>query len=226
MKAMRPTRLTTKSSVSAALGIALVSLLALPAPACAEDSLYKATVGRLLESFGLKSSDDTNEINYQERPPLVIPSSHDLPPPEKADAVANPAWPKDPDVARNKLIEKQTKNRNVSEEREHEQNPLRPDELAPGPRPRGVANRDTKDPSPLGKLLSPSELGYKGGMLGKMFHRNNDDVAKFTGEPARTSLTEPPPGYQTPSPDQPYGTGKAEPPKPGNDYLNRVEPKR
>jgi len=224
MKAMRATRLTTKSSVSAALGIALVSLLALPAPARAEDSLYKATIGRLMESFGLRSSDDTSQINYQERPPLVIPPSHDLPPPEKADAVANPAWPKDPDVVRRKRLEKMEKNRDIEAERMREENPLPPDQLAPGPRPRGVINRDTEGPSPLGKLLSPSELGYKGGLLGKMFHGSDDDVAKFTGEPARTSLTEPPPGYQTPSPDQPYGTGKAEPPKPTNDYLHRSEP--
>ena len=42
-----------------------------------------------------------------------------------------------------------------------------------------------------------------------MFGSKDDEVAKFTSEPPRASLTEPPPGYQTPSPDQPYGLGKA-----------------
>jgi len=46
---------------------------------------------------------------------------------------------------------------------------------------------------------------------------------RFTGEPKRTDLTAPPPGYQTPSPDQPYGPGKAGPAKPTNDYLTRGE---
>ena len=38
--------------------------------------------------------------------------------------------------------------------------------------------------------------------------KDEPDVGKFTGEPPRTALTEPPAGYQTPSPDQPYGVGK------------------
>ena len=38
-----------------------------------------------------------------------------------------------------------------------------------------------------------------------MFGKDEEEVAKFTGEPPRASLTAPPPGYQTPSPDQPYG---------------------
>jgi hypothetical protein len=53
-----------------------------------------------------------------------------------------------------------------------------------------------------------------------------EESAKFTGEPPRTSLTDPPPGYQTPSPDQPYGLGKAAPPKPENNYLSRGELQR
>ena len=32
-----------------------------------------------------------------------------------------------------------------------------------------------------------------------------EEYGTFTGEPPRVSLTDPPPGYQTPSPDQPYG---------------------
>jgi len=34
-----------------------------------------------------------------------------------------------------------------------------------------------------------------------------EQYATFTGEPPRTSLTDPPSGYMTPSPDQPYGVG-------------------
>jgi hypothetical protein len=225
----RPTRLT---KACAALGLAVaVSLLVAPKPACAGDddsAFYKATLGRVLESIGLKSADDTSEIHYRERPPLVIPPGHDLPPPEKADAVANPAWPKDPDVRRRKLLEKQAKDRPDREtERLRSEDPklMTPDALAPGPRPRGVKNVDTEGPSALGKLLSPSELGHKSGLFGNIFRGKDDDVAKFTGEPARTSLTEPPPGYQTPSPDQPYGTGKAPPPALEDDYLHRGEMK-
>jgi hypothetical protein len=37
---------------------------------------------------------------------------------------------------------------------------------------------------------------------------NKEEYAVFTGERTRTTLTDPPAGYLTPSPDQPYGVGK------------------
>jgi hypothetical protein len=37
--------------------------------------------------------------------------------------------------------------------------------------------------------------------------KKDGESATFTGEPPRSSLTEPPPGYQTPSPNQRYGIG-------------------
>jgi len=43
-----------------------------------------------------------------------------------------------------------------------------------------------------------------------LFHGKQERSARFTGEPARTSLVQPPPGYQTPSPAQPYGEGKSD----------------
>ena len=61
-----------------------------------------------------------------------------------------------------------------------------------------------------------------------MFSSNKkEEQAKFTGEPPRTSLTEPPVGYQTPSPAQPYGLAKgAAPPKAYNDYTDRADPSK
>ena len=218
----------------AALGFAAgLALLAIPAPARAGDDgnsdstgFYNATFGRLLEGFGLQRADANNDIHYKERPPLVLPSNRDLPPPEKKDVALSPAWPKDPDVKRRKLIEQQEKNRIVSDVREHEQNPLTEAELTPGPKPRGVQAINTgpgrSGATDFGEVLSPSALGYKGGLLGKMFGSKDEDTAQFTGEPPRTELTEPPPGYQTPSPDQPYGVGRAKT-KAEEDYMHRGE---
>ncbi len=226
----RSTRLTeslTALALAAALG-----LVAVPQSARAGDDnnsssdFYKATFGRLLESFGLKSADDP-EIHYRERAPLVLPPSNQLPAPEKTSAVPDPAWPKDPDVTRRKLIEKMEKNRNVEEERQREQRQLPPDQLAPGPRPRGIANRgsESSDDSDGGNVMSPSQLGFKGTLFDAMFGggKDNGHSAKFTGEPPRTSLIEPPPGYQTPSPDQPFGSTKAAAPKAEDSYVNRPE---
>ncbi len=61
-----------------------------------------------------------------------------------------------------------------------------------------------------------------------MFGKKDDEqAAKFTGEPPRASLTDPPAGYQTPSPDQPYGVGKekAKVPTSADYYTNHVGPK-
>jgi hypothetical protein len=67
-----------------------------------------------------------------------------------------------------------------------------------------------------GKPLSPSEMGYKGGLFsGLLKSTDKDEVAVFEGEGPRTTLTAPPTGYMTPSPSQPYGLGaKKEAPKP------------
>jgi hypothetical protein len=189
-------------------------------------NILEATAGRLMENLGLRSSEVSRDINYHERPPLVIPSTQQLPQPEKIDTAANPAWPKDPDVARRKQREQEEARRQPGEAYLRERNPLPPDQLTPGPRPRGVrAPPAPESPATLGELLSPSELGYKsGGLFGNLFKWGNDqESVRFTGEPARTTLTEPPPGYQTPSPDQPYGVGAAAPQKAEDSFYKNRE---
>lgn len=219
---MRPTRLLTKVTASAACALALAAALS-AAPARAEDdepSIDQKLFRGLMEGLGLKR--DGEAINYQERAPLVIPPGRDLPPPEKGDvAIANnPAWPKDPDITRRREAARIERDRNVSAEREIEQNPLRPEQMTPGGNPRTPPSR-RKQSTNLGQdgdRMTPSELGYKGGLFGTMFGGSKEESTKFTGEPTRNALTEPPPGYQTPSPDQPYGAGRSAAPK-ATDYL-------
>ena len=185
----------------------------------------------IMDGLGFKRDGEAG-INYQERAPLVIPSSRDLAPPEQANAANNPAWPKDPDVERRKAAVATEKNRNVSDEREREQNPLRPDQLTPGARGKQrqqAARTDDGYEAPatgFSNQLRPSELGYKGSLYDAMFGKKKDEEAKFTGEPPRSSLTEPPPGYQTPSPAQPYGLAKGAAPKAANDYQDRPDPSK
>ena len=203
-----------------------------PAPVRAADdesSWDQKMMRGLMDGLGLKR-DGEEGINYRERAPLVIPSSRDLAPPEQNNAAANnPAWPKDPDVERRKAETTMEKNRNISDEREREQNPLRPDQLTPGKKRQAAKPDDGYQPPASGfsSQLLPSELGNKGGLFGSMFDKKNEEQAKFTGEPTRNSLTEPPPGYQTPSPSQPYGLAKGSAPtKPANDYLDRPDPSK
>jgi len=235
---MKTMRLTRVSVACTAFGLAfgVASLLA-AAPARAGDddepSVDQKVYNSIMTGLGFKR-DGEARINYQERAPLVIPPSRELPAPERTDAITanNPSWPKDPDIARAKAQAAEDRDRNISDEREREQNPLRPDQLTPGAR--GAKKRQVRaddgyqnSPNGYGSQLSPSELGYKGGFLG-MFGGGDkkEETAKFTGEPPRSLLTDPPAGYQTPSPDQPYGAGKAAAPKAVDSYTTRHEPTR
>lgn len=158
----------------------------------------------VLKGLGLR--DDGSNIEYRERSPLVIPPDHTLPPPETS-AVKDPNWPVDPEI----------KQREASEGKsalslEEEARPLRPDQLMPGRKPGKYSRKSSSADSVTsgddrGNPLSPSQLGYTGGLFG-MFKSKNDEIGKFVSEPPRASLTDPPSGYQTPSSASPYGLGK------------------
>lgn len=207
-------RPTARLSVMTALGVALVAAPTL-ARAGDDDVPFDTKIMRsIMSGLGLKRGDEP-QINYQERGPLVIPPSAELPPPERSNAAiaANPAWPKDPDVARAKADAELERTRNVEAEIDLEQNQhMRPDQLAPGARtnPALARRTSTKTVDSTGdRKMSSAELGLKGTIFDHMFGAVDDrDVTRFTAEPPRTALTDPPAGYRVPSPDQPYESGK------------------
>ena len=213
MRSMPFTKVT-----AAAVGLVLAaSVLAASVPARAaddDDAAWDTKILRgVLEGIGLER-DGKNTIDYHERPPLVIPGNKALPAPQSSDAViANtPAWPKDPDVARAKQARIDAKKGVRSEELDAWARPLSPADMMPGG-DRGRTGPAPKIVNPAGadgSRLSADELGYRGGLFSSMFGGKQERSVRFTGEPARTSRTEPPAGYQTPSPSQPYGEGKAD----------------
>lgn len=164
----------------------------------------------LMHGLGLQGPNDRG-IDYRERSPLVVPPTRDLPPPQADATVKNPDWPVDADVKKRKEAAKAEKSRGPYNFME-ESRPLRPDELRKG---RAVTSRSGKRGADSeGQQMSPSELGFKDSIfslstLKSVFGSSEPETAHFAGEPPRESLTEPPPGYQTPSPDQPYGLGAA-----------------
>ena len=163
---------------------------------------------------------DNRGIDYRERSPLVVPPKLDLPPPQAAATeVKAPNWPKDPDEARRKAAiatrKKDKKDtRDATTVANDAARPLSPSELnvgktaAPAVAPGQVLQPGEGDPG-RNAILSPSQLGYNGGFSG-LFGGSNAEVAPFKGEPTRDSLTQPPVGYQTPSPNFAYGTGPKE----------------
>jgi hypothetical protein len=171
---------------------------------------------QFMKDLGLQRNSAAG-IDYRERAPLVVPPTRDLPPPrDEADVVAKtPAWPKDPDVARRKqelAAEKAKLKGNLSVE--EQMRALRPDELD---KP-GAGEKKSADASGAGKSaedtsrpLMPSDLGTKTekifGSIWSSFTPAKPESAPFTGEPPREAMTAPPAGYQTPSPNYPYGVG-------------------
>ncbi|MGJ4941723.1 hypothetical protein ACQR1W_14205 [Bradyrhizobium sp. HKCCYLS1011] len=153
---------------------------------------------------------ETPTIDYRERSPLVVPPKLDLPPPAAAtEAAVAPNWPKDPDVQRRKAAAAARKKDNkdpVASAR-----PLTPAEMKVGTTAPEKKSNDPIQPGVTNNpMLSPSQLGFKGGLFG-MFKGNDTESKPFTNEPTRESLTQPPPGYQTPSSNYAYGTGPMEP---------------
>jgi hypothetical protein len=193
---------------------ALVLSLAISAPAYAadddDDEMPEVTL--LKKLFGIK---EQPSIEYRERSPLVVPPTRNLPSPETAAAETNPAWPKDPE----KQPKKKQQKYSVTDKQVNDQGKaISPYELDKGRKAgAGLTPSSSKDG---GDRMSPSELGYKGGLWNSLFSGSGtekDEIGKFDGEAPRTTLTAPPTGYMTPSPNQPYGlSAKKEAPKPFN----------
>src|SRR5215211_393083 len=199
---------------SVALGIGLVVVAGPVRAADDEDDDDKTFEDKLIENImrGIGGTNMENRgIEYRERSPLVVPPKLDLPPPaaDRADVTA-PNWPKDPDVQRRKaaIAARKKANKDPIEAARA----LTPSELAQtkGPKSSGGDGVDQPGGNPgTNLILSPSQLGYNGSLSG-LFGGNKAETAPFKGEPTRESLTQPPTGYQTPSPNFAYGTGPKE----------------
>ena len=196
-----------------ALGIGLV-MTAGAARAADDDEDDKTFEEKIIEGImaGIGGTNMENRgIDYRERSPLVVPPKLDLPPPASTSAdVKAPNWPKDPDVQRQKAAAAARKKAN--KDPVEAARILTPSELNAGK----IAATARKDNDPVqpgtnnnNPILSPSQLGYTGGFSG-LFGGSKAETAPFKGEPTRESLTQPPAGYQTPSPNFAYGTGPKE----------------
>jgi hypothetical protein len=187
------------------LGSVLAGLMVCAGTAAARAGDNDSFLTSIERTIGLKAPNTMEYgINYSERSPLVVPPTRDLPPPEATAPVPTPDWPKDPDIIQR---EKSKQAEKVVPHPDHvidSSRPLRPDELnAVNGRPSGGGG--SSSPS------SPADDRYYRSGGKSMFDfdfwksKTQGEYATFTGEPVRGSLTDPPPGYLTPSPDQPYG---------------------
>ena len=200
--------------LAAAIGMAMVIGFAGSFAQAADeddDELLDVKIFRgIMKGLGLRR-DEGPGIEYRERSPLVLPTAKELPPPE-SDAAAKKAagWPDDPDLKRVKQ-RKETERKRKGFEEGVDDRPLLPSQYGVNAPAKGSKAGEAPGVS-AEKSEAPStnaELGSKGiTAMFKGLWAPKEEYTPFTGEPARTTLTEPPPGYRTPSPAQPYGVGK------------------
>jgi hypothetical protein len=224
---MMQARWVRETAVAGALALAvLLAGAPMPAQAQEDDSVEQNTIwnlerrvwGSIVRGLGLRDP-NTPVIDYRERSPLVVPPSADLPAPQPKATPKNAAWPNDPDVAKARKAAEAKKRlnagRDMSRVVDNQGNPITPDQLN---RPGAVPAQSNRSNAPAsgtdidGKPVAPSELGYFGGLFsgrawgfGTGFGGYKDETGTFTNEPTRDQLTQPPPGYQTPSAAHPYG---------------------
>jgi hypothetical protein len=161
-----------------------------------------------LSALGLQREGGGAGIDYRERSPLVLPPGRELPQPEKGNADKIAGWPDDPDI-------KQIKQRREAERKRQpytegvDDRPMLPSEYsrsAPPSSRRTGGDGPTKSAEDVSRPMSPMELGSKN--IFSSFFSPKEEYTTFSNEPPRDSLTDPPAGYRTPSPNQPYGVGK------------------
>jgi hypothetical protein len=180
----------------AVAGLALCGSLSAARAGDDDVASQESFTDKFLSTLGLHNPFDPQYgINYSERSPLVVPPTRDLPPPVTSNGPPVPNWPVDPEIKARAAAKKGTGVGPQPDNVIESSRPLRPGELnvsainAPG----------TNDQS------SASDRGeHKSGILNFDWLKQ-EDYGTFTGEPPRVSLSDPPPGYQTPSPNQPYG---------------------
>jgi hypothetical protein len=216
MMSFRSTRRFNRTVLAVALGMAVVvgcaGSFAQAADDDDDDVLLDTKILRgIMKGLGLRK--DEAGIDYRERSPLVLPPGTEtkLPVPQ-ADSPAKKAagWPDDPDIKQAKQ-RKEAERKRKSFEPGVDDKPLSPSQLSNGAAPVGNKAGEAPGKSAEGSAApsTNAELGSKGfmSMTGSLW-APKEEYKPFTGEPPRASLTEPPAGYRTPSPTQPYGVGR------------------
>jgi hypothetical protein len=208
--------LLTCAAVSVAFSVHAVPAFAGDDDDDDEPSIEQKVIHGIMHGIGAVDGTEKG-IDYRERSPLVVPPKLDLPPPETRTAAPAPNWPKDPD------IEEARKQRRAEKKRDKSQEgwALTPEEMKVGTARAKSATASDQPGNPYNAggsedpILSPSKLGFKG--FGNIFSSSDKpESAPFPGEPARESLTQPPTGYQTPSPAYAYGLNGDDQKKAGN----------
>lgn len=149
------------------------------------------------------------DIEYRQRPPLVVPPSSVLPRPQEPGSRRNAAWPNDPDVAKRRADAAAARAPAGSNPNWRNNPMLSQEELR-----RGRTTRDAgapviaEDHNNYNNQIAPIRIGRE------MASRHNQAAADqlvYGEEPPRRLLSEPPVGYRRPAGSAPLGPGQGGP---------------
>ncbi len=143
-------------------------------------------------------------LNPVPAPAPDLTTSIVLPPPVDPNAARqkNPDFPVDPEIraAKKAKANKKKGPRLIAEDPFYGGRVLRRDELkSPRGNPGSIDVRDDAGPN------RAQNREFEVPVISNLFGKKKEEAPRFTGEPERQSLTQPPSGYLTPSANAPYG---------------------
>jgi hypothetical protein len=151
-----------------------------------EITLNGNAVRSFFHRFGIGGAAPDVDPDIRERPPLVVPPGRELPPPGTPSALKarNPAWP-------------------VDSGRRTERRPAAGDVTG------STGNATSRQIEMVGQDKSVKPVADEPSLPTKLWRRFTgqqvSEMGVFKGEPTRTTLTDPPRGFRTPSAGAPYG---------------------
>jgi hypothetical protein len=195
MRAHGPLRATAGAAI-----LSLITAVTTPAAmAQTSGSDNEGVWNKFMKSVGASTAPDPNsDISYIERPPLVVPPSHDLPPP-----VADPAAPATNWPTSNPKTVKHAKSKTEVIPDTAVQNPNPPFEKKPWYNPAGWFSKEeygTFAGEPVRQNLTEPPAGYRVPSAEQPYGISPDKKTKITGQ---SPMTNPVTQNQQPAGTQP-----------------------
>lgn len=179
-------------------------LLAASSASAQEGALFKNLMEGVFGGGG-------NDIEYRERPPLVVPPASTLPRPQEPASTRNAAWPNDPDVEARRAANRNTLLPATQREkyRENQRPLLSQEELRRGRLAgQAVGNKEFQTSATYDENIGPIRIGKE--MAARRTQESADQLIYGT-EPERKFLYEPPVGYRRPAGTAALGPGRSAP---------------
>ena len=184
---------------AAIAGSLAFGLCAAAVPARAADDGYQNVFASVLTAVGVMSPSKSPDIEYRERPPLVVPPKSALAAPAEAKPLPA-AWPKDPDVVKRRKADAAARVPGENHFSNQRDKALSKDELLQGRAESPEQNLGDKTCGSFGNsdrnclVLNPDELKRQGEAYEAANPDRKNEVTAGV-EPERDYLTQPPKGY-------------------------------